>query len=137
VHAVHGDCDDCRRRDHRHPCLGGHPRATLADAHPFEAIDGRADGWWRPGCRSSRGPFNSARIRRHSRGNQQCFSPLTAQASEVSACELPPPHEASHCRHQLFGQLLRLAVRLSTDDTVTGVVVEKPQGDLVERRLDG
>jgi hypothetical protein len=39
--------------------------------------------------------------------------------------------------HQLVGHLLRLALCLATHNAVTCVIVEEPEGDLVQRRLDG
>src|SRR3712207_8707830 len=39
-------------------------------------------------------------------------------------------------RHQLGGVLVRVAAGVPADDAVGGVVVEQPERDLVERRLD-
>src|SRR3954471_18314211 len=60
--------------------------------------------------------------------------PMTSSTAPVL---LAAAHEAPDGAHQLAGELVAVAVLAALDDAVAGVVVEQPERDLVERRLDG
>src|SRR3954447_4958327 len=64
--------------------------------------------------------------------------PRTARpAADPVPADLAAAHEAPDGRHQLVALVLAVIGRLGAHDAVLGVLVEQPEGDLVQRGLHG